>query len=199
MKTFRQEKPNAKERNAETLSIKDQPKPKKRSKTSALLKITKQISTLKQTLNARMNCLEQSVWPPASNLYLYRLNKPDNLSDAISTENNTYDDGFGVDTRDQVDPYNEVSLSGGDISEEESTIHGATSIFDHSAGLSPNNGHHRVLIRRSNTPQINRLHLCKKLKRGTCLINRRILNIMNFTILLRKNQNGNILKGLQKF
>ena len=122
------------------LSIKDYPKPKKRSKTSALLKIIKQISTLEQTLNARMNHLEQSVWPPASNLNLYRLNKPDNLIDANSAENNTYDEVFGVDTRDQADPYDAVSLSGGDISEEESMIHDARSKFDHTAGLSPNNG-----------------------------------------------------------
>ena len=39
------------------VSIKDQPKPRKRSKTSALLKITKQISTLEQTLNARIGRL----------------------------------------------------------------------------------------------------------------------------------------------
>ena len=95
---------------------KDQPKPKKHSKTSALLKITKQISTLEQTFNARMSHLEQSVWPPASNLSLYRLNKPDNLSNANSAENNSHDEGFGVDTRDQVDSFDAVSLSG-DISE----------------------------------------------------------------------------------
>ena len=88
-------KTKCKGKKRKNVSIKDQPKPKKRSKTSALLKITKQISTLEQTLNARMSRLEQSVWPPASNLSLYRLNKPDNLSDANSTENSTYDDGFG--------------------------------------------------------------------------------------------------------
>ena len=87
-----------------------------------------------------MNCLEQLYGLPASNLNLYRLNKPDNLSDANSTENNTYDDGFGVDTRDHVDPYYAVSLSGGDISEEESMINGTKSKFAYTAGLSPNNG-----------------------------------------------------------
>ena len=91
-------------------NIKDQPKPKKHSKTSALLKITKQISTIEQTLNARMSRLEQSVWPPASNLNLYRLNKPDNLSDANSAENNTYAEDFGIDTRDQLYPYDGQSF-----------------------------------------------------------------------------------------
>ena len=81
------------------VSIKDQPKPKKRSKTSALMKIAKQISTLEQTLNARMSRLEQSVWSPVANLNLYRQNKPDNMTDANSAENNTCDEGFGVDTR----------------------------------------------------------------------------------------------------
>ena len=73
---------------------------------------------------------------------MYRLNKPDNLSDSNSAENNTYDEGFGVNTGDQVDPYDAVSLSGGDASQEESMIHGSRSKFDHSAGLglSSNNG-----------------------------------------------------------
>ena len=52
------------------VSIKDQQKPKKCLKTSALLKITKQILTLERILNARMNGLEQSVWFPASNFNL---------------------------------------------------------------------------------------------------------------------------------
>ena len=134
-----------------------------------------------------MNRLEQSVWPPTSNLNLYRLNKPDNLSDVNSTENNTYDDAFGVDIRDQVDPYDAVSLSGGDISEENLrfTMQGQNLIIV--LGSAQTMATLLVLIRRSNTPQINRLHLCKKLKRGTCLMNGKILNIMNFTILLRKN------------
>ena len=142
-----------------------------------------------------MNCLEQSAWPPASSLNLYRLNKPDSLSDANSAENDRYDEGFGVGTNDQLDPYDAVSLSGGDISEEESMIHDTRSKFGH--GLSPNNDDTSILIRQSNVPQINRLHLCRKLKRETFLMNR-ILN-MNFTIILRKNQNGNLMKDLQNF
>ena len=58
-------KAKCKGKKPKNVSIKDQPKPKKCSKTGALLKITKQISTLEQTLNARMSRLEQSVWPPA--------------------------------------------------------------------------------------------------------------------------------------
>ena len=73
-------------------------------------------------------------------LQFNRLNKPDNLSDINSAENNTNDEGFGVDTRDQVNPYDAVSLSEGDISEGEFMIHDTRSKFDHSAGLSPNNG-----------------------------------------------------------
>ena len=56
-----------------------------------------------------------------------------------------------------------------------------------------------VLIRRSITPQINRLHLCRTLKRETFFMDRGILNIMNFMILLRKKQNGNLLKDSQSF
>ena len=96
----------------------------------------------------------------------HSLNKPDNLSDANSSENNAYD----VDTRDQVDPYDAVNLSGGDISEEESTIHSARSKFDHGAGLSPNNGDPPGLNKAVKRSTDNRLHLCRKLKRGTCLI-----------------------------